>query len=222
MMTVVDQVSPWLTPSSTLAATTQPQLGAQISSSGTGSADQPPGDQDRLAAEPVRQRAGEEVGGRLGRAEREDERQRRGVGGQAELPLGQQRHHGALLAEHAADQSVDRHQQRELGQVGAQPSSVGAGAAVDRRPVPVVHAVTRSPASGRLPRPVRGPPGRTARSRCPGRSSTLAAVGGPLAVAAHDHHRPGLPPGGLAASEPSSTWSAPGRCPPAYSDSWRT
>src|SRR5712691_12138882 len=37
MMTVVDQHSPWLTPSSTLANTTQPQLGAQMMSSGTGS-----------------------------------------------------------------------------------------------------------------------------------------------------------------------------------------
>src|SRR5690349_11754033 len=38
MMTVVDQHSPWLTPSRTLANTTQPQLGAQMRSSGTGSA----------------------------------------------------------------------------------------------------------------------------------------------------------------------------------------
>jgi hypothetical protein len=38
MMTVVDQVRPWLMPSSTFAATTQPQVGAQISSSGTGTA----------------------------------------------------------------------------------------------------------------------------------------------------------------------------------------
>ena len=37
MMTVVDQVRPWLMPSSTFAATTHAQLGAQISSSGTGS-----------------------------------------------------------------------------------------------------------------------------------------------------------------------------------------
>ena len=36
MMIVVDQVRPWLTPSSTLANTTQPQLGAHISRSGTG------------------------------------------------------------------------------------------------------------------------------------------------------------------------------------------
>ena len=36
MMTVVDQVRPWLMPSRTLAAMIQPQLGAQISRSGTG------------------------------------------------------------------------------------------------------------------------------------------------------------------------------------------
>ena len=38
MMTVVDQVNPWLMPSSTLASTTQPHDGAQMSSSGTGNA----------------------------------------------------------------------------------------------------------------------------------------------------------------------------------------
>src|SRR5258708_27968075 len=38
MITVVDQVRPWLTPSRTLAATTQLQLGAQISSGGIGPA----------------------------------------------------------------------------------------------------------------------------------------------------------------------------------------
>src|SRR2546425_5893765 len=37
MITVVDQHSPWLTPSNTLANTIQPQLGAQMMSSGTGS-----------------------------------------------------------------------------------------------------------------------------------------------------------------------------------------
>ncbi len=36
MMTVVDQVSPWLMPSSTLATTIQLHDGAQINSSGTG------------------------------------------------------------------------------------------------------------------------------------------------------------------------------------------
>ena len=36
MITVVDQVRPWLTPSSTLAKMTHPHAGAQINISGTG------------------------------------------------------------------------------------------------------------------------------------------------------------------------------------------
>jgi hypothetical protein len=36
MITVVDHVSPWLTPSSTLAAITHPHDGAQINGRGTG------------------------------------------------------------------------------------------------------------------------------------------------------------------------------------------
>ena len=42
MMTAVDQASPWFTPSSTLAATIQPHVGAQITISGTGSANSQP------------------------------------------------------------------------------------------------------------------------------------------------------------------------------------
>jgi hypothetical protein len=42
MTTVVDQVRPWLTPSTTFAATTQPQVGAQMSRRGTGSASTQP------------------------------------------------------------------------------------------------------------------------------------------------------------------------------------
>ena len=85
MMTVVDQVSPWLTPSRTLATTTQPQVGAQISSSGTGTRDQPAGDEHRLAAVAVRPGPGEEVGDGLDDAERDDEGQRGGEGGEVEL-----------------------------------------------------------------------------------------------------------------------------------------
>ena len=36
MITVVDQVRPWFTPSNTLAKITHPQLGAHINSSGIG------------------------------------------------------------------------------------------------------------------------------------------------------------------------------------------
>lgn len=38
MMTVVDQVRPWLTPSRMLAAMIQPQVGPQASMAGTGRA----------------------------------------------------------------------------------------------------------------------------------------------------------------------------------------
>jgi hypothetical protein len=42
MMTVVDQVRPWLMPSSTFANTTHHHVGAQMSSSGTGRANSQP------------------------------------------------------------------------------------------------------------------------------------------------------------------------------------
>ncbi len=42
MTTVVDQVRPWLMPSSTLAATTHHQFGAVMSISGTGAANSQP------------------------------------------------------------------------------------------------------------------------------------------------------------------------------------
>ncbi len=42
MITVVDQVRPWLMPSSTLAASTQFQSGAHISMNGTGTATSQP------------------------------------------------------------------------------------------------------------------------------------------------------------------------------------
>ena len=45
MITVVDQVRPWLTPSSTFATSTQLQLGAHISRNGTGTATSQPADE---------------------------------------------------------------------------------------------------------------------------------------------------------------------------------
>ena len=42
MMTVVDQVRPWLTPRSALAKSTQAQLGAHIRRNGTGAATSQP------------------------------------------------------------------------------------------------------------------------------------------------------------------------------------
>src|SRR3972149_6358960 len=48
MITVVDQQSPWLRPSSTLAATTQLQLGANMMSQGTGNPTSQPATSTRL------------------------------------------------------------------------------------------------------------------------------------------------------------------------------
>src|SRR6266508_6700198 len=52
MMTVVDQHRPWLTPSSRLASTIQPQLGANIIRKGTGSANNHPA--TRICFRPIR------------------------------------------------------------------------------------------------------------------------------------------------------------------------
>ena len=48
MITVVDQVSPWLTPSSAFAIRIQVQLGAHISRNGTGNAISQPATSTRL------------------------------------------------------------------------------------------------------------------------------------------------------------------------------
>ena len=134
MTTVVDQVSPWLMPSSTLANTTQPHVGAHMSSNGIGRADDPAGDEHGFAAEPVREGAGEEVGCCLHGTEGDDERERGGERGEPELGLGEQREDGAFLADHAADEGVDADEQRELAEVLPEPElqrSLGGVAAHD-------------------------------------------------------------------------------------------
>src|SRR6266498_4448574 len=52
MITVVDQHRPWLTPSSRLASTIQPQLGANMISNGTGSANNQPA--TKICLRPIR------------------------------------------------------------------------------------------------------------------------------------------------------------------------
>ena len=123
MMTVVDQVRPWFTPSRTLAKMTHPHVGAQISSSGTGMAMiQPatrtglrPKRSDRVPAKKfvaafTMPNAAMNVSVRRER-------------GEAELLLGQQRQDGAFLADHPADEGVDADEQQELAEVLAQPEA---------------------------------------------------------------------------------------------------
>ena len=70
MMTVVDQVSPWLTPRSALAMSTQFQFGAHMSRKGTGAATSQPPTSTLLAAVAVGETAGEVVRERLGHVRR--------------------------------------------------------------------------------------------------------------------------------------------------------
>ena len=136
MTTVIDQARPWLTPSSTLAATIQPQLGATRDQQRDRQRHGPAGDQQPPATGALRERAGAEVGQRLGEPEGDDERQHRRAGGQVEVLAADQRQRRALEPDHRADEGVDRDQQRELRGVLAQPEP-------DRA------AVTRPAASGR-------------------------------------------------------------------------
>src|SRR5579883_3212962 len=94
---------------------------------GHGQCDQPAGDEHGLAPVAVGQGAGEEVGDRLGRAEGGDVGQCRCIGGEVEDIAGEQRQDGAFLTERAADQGIDRDQEGELGEVGAQPEADAAG-----------------------------------------------------------------------------------------------
>jgi hypothetical protein len=85
-----------------------------------GQGDEPAGDQDGFAAVAVREGPGEVVGRGLGQTERQDVGQRGGVLVQVEDLPGEQRQHGAFLAERSADQGVHGHQEQKLGQVLAQ------------------------------------------------------------------------------------------------------
>ena len=85
-----------------------------------GQRDRPAGDQQTPAAEPLREYAGAEVGERLREAEGDDERQHRGLGGEPEVGLADERQGRALEPDHRADEGVDRDEQRELREVLAQ------------------------------------------------------------------------------------------------------
>ena len=169
MMTVVDQVSPWLMPEQHVGGDDPAPARCPDQQQRHGQRDEPADDQDRLAAEAVRQGAGEVVGGRLGCAEGEDERQSAGVGAEPELALGEQRQDGAFLAEHPADERVDRDEQAELGEVRSQPQLQAGRASCGglHGSVSSVRPVARPQSSG--------PPRNTATSWCPARSSRLAA-----------------------------------------------
>jgi hypothetical protein len=119
-----------------------------------GQADEPAGDEDRLAAEAVGQCTRGEVGRRLGEPEGHDERQRRDEPGEPEDVGGEEREDRPLLTDHAADESAHGDKQRELTEVLAQSESdrwLGDGAC--RWPVHV-HATCGNRASARRAAPL--------------------------------------------------------------------
>ena len=120
MMTVVDQQSPWLMPSSTLATTIQSQLGATMMRIGTGRPKSQPATRIRLRPKRSESRPAKRLASALTTPKETMKERRDRSRGQAELLLGQQRHDGALQADHAADEGVDQDQEPELLPVGAQ------------------------------------------------------------------------------------------------------
>ena len=89
-------------------------VGRQDQQERDGQTDEPAGDQDRLPPDAIGQRAGDEVGDRLGQAERDEERERGGRRRQAEHLDPEQRHDRPLLPDHPADERADPDEQREL------------------------------------------------------------------------------------------------------------
>jgi len=126
--------------------------------------------------------------------------------------------------DHPTDQRVDPDQQGELGEVGAQAKAHPAGRSLPDG--------ARGPPHGRASgRPVAAlhsaapPPMTTRRSRRPARASRLAAVVARWPCPHITVSGPAGSPEGVPRSiprAPSSTATAPGRCPTATSLAWRT
>jgi hypothetical protein len=117
MITVVDQVRPWLIAEQHVGEQDPAPRRRPHQQEGHRDRDQPAADQDLLASEAVGPAAGEVVGQRLGHAEHDDERQHRRARGEVKLLLGDRRQDAALHADHRADERVDDDQQGELRQV---------------------------------------------------------------------------------------------------------
>jgi hypothetical protein len=118
-----------LSPSSTLAAITQAQLGATIKMIGTGRPKAHPRRSTLSSPDQIAEIASGQVRPRLAEPKGDDEKHERGARADFEDLLAQERHERALLSDQRADEPVDAYQERELGQVRpyAQTSGVGGG-----------------------------------------------------------------------------------------------
>ena len=110
---------------------------------------------------------------------------RGGERGEPERAVGQQGQHGAFLADHAADEGVDAHQEAELGEVlpqpqpGCGPGRHRLGGGHDARCAPAARAQSS------------GPPTSTETSSRPEAARMLARGHRPLPVTAHHGDRAG-------------------------------
>jgi hypothetical protein len=112
--------------------------------------DDPAGDQQTTAAEPVGETAGDEVRDRLRDPEADDERQHRAAGRDAELALRDEREHRTLQPDHPADEGVDQDEQGELSPVRGQTEDDAVGRGWRHRGLERSHS---APTSGAAPRP---------------------------------------------------------------------
>ena len=117
---VIDQVSPWFTPSSTVAATIQFQLGAQ-STRRNRNRRKPAQEQYLLAADAFRQAACDEIERALHEAEGDHERgkQNEGIARHAEFGFRERRHDRAHHADGEPDQQDLQQLVQELVEVVA-------------------------------------------------------------------------------------------------------
>lgn len=116
-MTVVDHVSPWLTPRSALARSTDPPTRRRHQEERDRRREQPPDDQDRFAPDAVGETPRDVVRKRLRDAEDDDERQNGALRREMKFVLGDRGEDRPLHPDHRANEGVDDDEQRELREV---------------------------------------------------------------------------------------------------------
>ena len=170
-------------PSSTLANSTQVQVGAHISRNGHGHRDEPAEDEHVLAPEAVGQPSGAVVRQGLRDAEHDDERQDRGSRRELKLLFRDRRQDTALQADHRADKCVDDDKESELPEVFSQSEAHG-GHRFERMPRQSIRPMKREnrddkPDESLLDRFAR-PCGRGAQRKCPFQQLEHCAAGGAM------------------------------------------
>ena len=122
MMTVVDQVRPWFTPSSTLAKMIQPHDGAHIRMNGTGRPISQPATSTGLRPTRSESVPAKKLVAAFTTPKATMNVSAGGEGGEPEDFVGEQGQDGALLADHPADERVDATSSANCGRFSRSPS----------------------------------------------------------------------------------------------------